>query len=87
MIHIGIGEYHALNGTVAQTLFRVQDFVAVYLLAQIRGGIEQKPALTIGTDCNGGLRAWRGLGVIAARPVAVGMIAIPLGETATGGGA
>ena len=43
------------DGRRAQTLFRVQHRGVVDLLAQVRGGVDQKPALAVAADRDRGL--------------------------------
>ena len=87
VVDVGVRENHRLDGTVAQSVRRVQDIVLGDLLAKIGGGVEKHPTRSVGADGDGGLGARPCRRIMLPRPTAVGMVAVPLGVAATCGGA
>ena len=85
VVNLGVHQQHGSDAAVALGAGGLQLRRGADLGQHIGGGIDQQPIHIVGTDGDGRLGARPGLHGAAAQAVAIGAVAIPLGEAAAGG--
>ena len=82
MIDLGVDQQHCGDAAVADLPRRLQAGGFSHLLQNLGGGVDQQPVLAVGSACHRRLRACLSLDRAAAPTVAIGAVAVPLGEVA-----
>ena len=86
-VHFAVGQDHACDRRMAQrTCLRMQLRRGIQLLAEVGGGVDQKPVLAVASEGDRGLGPLQLLAVFTGRPAALAA-AIPLRHSAAGCGA
>ncbi len=87
MVYVAVGQDNAGDGAMTCSGFWMELGGVECLLAEVGRGVKQVPGFAVRTDGQGRLGLRRGVYIVVPRASAATMVAVPLGEASTGGGA